>query len=211
MNLDLVAEARQDALPLPSTTRKPISLSVPWNSAAFLAIWEVQSHIATIAYVGLVAFTSIWVALVTMLCWSLVATVLFCAARERGYPNVLSCPPCPRTRPGMATAWYAASSVGRALLGGIQAFVFTRFSGALVNDRPAKGLRIVARRAVLALGMTLFGASVTEHLLRSAGYSGRKLVRMGLLGPFLNVPYRILVSAAVVALLNSTLGLFPRV
>src|SRR5688500_11065321 len=85
-NLDLVAGQSQ-GMRLQSPVRKALARGVPWNVAAFLALWEVQSQVATVAYIGLVAFTSLWVTLGAMLAWSLVATVIFCYARERGYPN----------------------------------------------------------------------------------------------------------------------------
>jgi hypothetical protein len=65
------------------------------------------------------------------------------------------------------------------------------------------------RRLVLLVGMTMFGVTVAEQLLRAAGYEGRKLLHLASIGPFLNVPYRVLLSAVFVAVLNSAFGLFP--
>jgi hypothetical protein len=208
VNLDLVAGQTQGPL-LQSPVRKPFARTLPWNIAAFLALWEIQSQLATIAYVGLVAFTSWYVTLGAMLVWSLTATLLFWHARERGYPNILNSVKCPRSEAGIKVAWHAVTSVFSAVLGGIHAFVYTRCANSLLNEQPAGRPRRFLRRLVLVVGMTMFGVTVAEQLLRSAGYSGRRLLQLASLGPFLNVPYRVVLSAVFVALLNSTLGLFP--
>ena len=208
VNLDLVAGQSQGML-LQSPVRKAFARGVPWNVAAFLALWEVQSQVATVAYIGLVAFTSLWVTLGAMLAWSLIATVIFCYARERGYPNILNSVKCPSTAAGITVIWHAATSFFSAMLGGIHAFVYTRCTSALLSEKPVAGPRRFLRRLILVVGMTMFGVTVAEQLLRSAGYSGRRLLHLASIGPFLNVPYRVLLSAVFVAVLNSTLGLFP--
>ena len=40
-----------------------------------------------------------------------------------------------------------------------------------------------------------------------SGLEGRRLTQLSLIGPFFNVPYRVLLSAAVVALVTDTLQL----
>jgi hypothetical protein len=208
VNLDLVAGQPQGSA-LARPVRRPFAKSLPWNVAAFLALWEVQSQLATIAYVGLIAFTSWWVTLAAMLTWSLVATIAFWYARERGYPNILNAMKCPHSDTGIKVAWHAVTSLFSAVVGGVHAFVYTRCASALLSDRAAGRQRRFLRRLVLLVGMTMFGVTVAEQLLRAAGYSGRRLLHMAWIGPFLNVPYRVVLSAVFVALLNSTFGLFP--
>ena len=203
MNLDLAARHPHSFLRhVPALERLS---NVAWRKAAFIGVWEGQSHLASLAYVGLVAFASIWVALGAMLVWSLIATVAFCTARERGYPNLLSSVNAPR-RGASNIISYAALSLLRAWLAGMNAFIYSRCSGSLITARSGScRARRLARVGALAVGLTLFGASSAEHLLRTAGYTGKRLVRMSLIGPFLHVPYRVMVSAAVVALVTDAL------
>jgi hypothetical protein len=184
---------------------RPVLNRLAWNKAAFIVFWEGQSQVASVAYIALVAFFSIWLALVTMLIWSLLATVFFFAARERGYPNMLSAQTLPRRRIGLGLIGYAVGSLGRAWLTGVHAFLFARCSSFLVAQREGCcRLRRVARFFVIVFSLTMFGVSMAEHILRSAGYKGARLFRLGLIGPFLNVPYRVLFSAAVIAFVQGT-------
>ncbi len=205
MNIELAARQPQTWL-----RRSPLfeKLSnVAWHKAAFIAFWEIQGHLASFAYVGLVAFASIWIAFGAMFVWSVIATVVFCAARERGYPNLLTDMAAPKRRAGNILG-YAVSAFFRAWLAGVNAFAFSRCSGFVIKQKHGScRFRRVARYGVLAVGLTFFGASSAEHLLRTAGYSGGQLVRRCLVGPFLHVPYRVLVSAAMVALFTDALGL----
>jgi hypothetical protein len=156
----------------------------------------VQSQIATLVLVTLVAFASIWIALATMLVWALIATVGYCFARERGLPDLVTVQK-PQTGTGpSAFLRHAAGSVVKVWFIGLHNLVFARFAGAAMNGLPCRSTRC-RRLAVLTLGMTLFGVTTAEHLLRRAGFSGGSLVRRGMIGPFLNVPYRIFLSAAV--------------
>jgi hypothetical protein len=206
VNIDL---AVRETLPLPP--RNPIleKLSnVAWHKAAFILFWEGQSQASTIAYVGLVAFGSIWLALGVMLTWSLLATVFFCAARERGYPNILSVKALPKREVSANSALHALGAVARAWMAGFHAFVFARASnGFLIQKHGCCRARRFARFGLLGIGLVLFGVSTAEHMLRTAGYQGRRLVQLSLIGPFFNVPYRVLLSAAVVALVTDTLEL----
>src|SRR5690606_34916293 len=137
------------------------------TNAAFVVFWEVQSQLASVAYIALVAFFSMWVALGAMLAWSLLATIFFCSARERGYPNILSNHRLPKERHGLALAWFGLSSIGRAWLAGFNAFLFTRCSSFLVCQREGScRARRLVRYATLGVGMTMFGVSTVEHLLR---------------------------------------------
>ena len=204
MNIDLVARQPQALLRRTSFFEK--LSSIDWHKAAFIAFWEGQGHLSTFAYVALVAFTSIWVAFGAMFVWSVLATLFFVAARERGYPNLLSSMSTPRLQPGHL-AWFAVGSVCRAWLAGVNAFAFTRCSGFLITQKQGScRARRLALIGALGIGLTLFGVTAAEHLLRTAGYSGRKLARLTLIGPFLHVPYRVMVSAAVVALFTDALG-----
>ena len=204
MNIELAARQPQTSLRrAPAFERLS---NVAWHKAAFVVLWEGQGHLSSFAYVALVAFANIWVAFGAMFAWSMIATVVFCAARERGYPNLLSDMQAPRLRAGHM-ARYAAGSFVRAWLAGLNAFVYSRCSSFVLTEKTGccKARRL-ARVGVLAVGLTLFGVTAAEHLLRKAGYSGRQLMRMSLIGPFLHVPYRVMVSAAVVALVTDAMG-----
>jgi hypothetical protein len=168
-----------------------------WLKAAFAIGWEVQSQVASLAFLMLVAFAPLGLALGAMIVWSILATVCYYRAREAGYPDLFA-----RDSLSMASSTdfvrTAGFSIFKAWLVGFQAFASARAVHPLLSGKnrtfPARLLRFPA----LALGLTLFGVSAGEHLLRTSGISGGRLLRMGLLAPFLNVPYRILVSAAVV-------------
>ena len=200
MNLDLAARS---TLALPRRSRLPEKLSsVAWHKAAFLVFWEGQGHLSSITCVALVAFANIWLAFVAMFVWSVLATLLFCAARERGYPNLLTELKAPERRSGRL-AWYTMRSVMRAWFAGLNAFVYSRCSRLLlVQKEGCCKARRIARVGVLGLGLTLFGVTSAEHLLRTAGYTGGRLLRRSLIGPFLHVPYRLMVSAAVLAVMT---------
>ena len=204
VNIDLAARQPQT---LPRSTPFFEKLSnVAWHKAAFIVVWEGQGHLSALAYVALVAFTGIWVAFGAMFIWSVLATLLFVAARERGYPNLLTSMSAPRRKAGHV-AWFAVGSCCRAWLAGVNAFAFTRCSSVLITQKQGCcRARRFARIGALGIGLTLFGVTAAEHLLRTAGYSGRKLARLTLIGPFLHVPYRVMVSAAVVALFTDALG-----
>lgn len=146
--------------------------------------------------VALVAFVSIWAAMGIMLAWSLVATLAYCQAREHGLPDLVTVQR-PRTSGGVSCFLrHAAGSAVKVWFVGLHNLVFARLAGGVLCD----GSTPFAKRrrfAVLSLGMTLFGVTTAEHLLRRAGLSGKPLLRRSLIGPFLNVPYRIFLSAAV--------------
>jgi hypothetical protein len=198
MNVDLVARQQGWINRLP--VKPP---SVPWNKGAFVLLWEAQSQVASIAYVALVAFFNVWAALPVMLLWSLLATIFYFGARERGYPNLLNCQMPQRERGPVHLVGFAARSFVKAWLSGFNAWLFARCSSFVVaNQTDACRLRRGLRLAVIAFGLTIFGVSSAEHTLRSAGYKGTTLTRLGLLAPFLNVPYRVLLSAMFVALVR---------
>jgi hypothetical protein len=132
-----------------------------------------------------------------MLVWSLVATIVCCNARRRGFPDLLARYDCPTNtrRPEVrlrSSAWF----VVRIWLAGVQAFIFSRTFRRHLTGRRRTSKRLF-RVALLGAGLTLFGVTTAEHLLRRAGYRGDQLMRLCLIGPFLNVPYRAFLSAAV--------------
>jgi hypothetical protein len=193
-------------------TRPPLGVlnNLAISDAAFVVGWEVQSQIATLILVSLVAFVSLWAALATMLVWSLVATVAYCHARERGLPDLVTVQK-PRTGGGKgAFLRHAAGSAVKVWFVGLHNLVFARLAGGALGGLPCRTRRW-RRLAVLSVGMTLFGVTTAEHLLRRAGFSGGSLLRFGLIGPFLNVPYRIFLSAAamhgVMEIIDSVCGI----
>lgn len=54
---------------------------------SFVAAWELQSQIATVVLVALVALASLSITLGVMIAWSLLATVVYFVARRRGLPT----------------------------------------------------------------------------------------------------------------------------
>ena len=179
---------------------------LPWHEAAFVVGWELQSQIATVAFITLVALVSIWLALAVMLVWSVIATIAYCRAREMGYPSMLTESQARAGSRVHSTIKGAAFSFLKAWLAGFQAFAYSRVARyALVQENPCR-LRRALRLLVLGVGLTLFGVTTAEHLLRKAGFTGTQLVRLGLIGPFLNVPYRLLISAGIVKFATSLVG-----
>ncbi|HLF77934.1 MAG TPA: hypothetical protein VJB57_10640 [Dehalococcoidia bacterium] len=147
------------------------------------------------AFIALVAFGSILLALPIMLSWALAATVIYCLARSRGYPDLLE-----HKRVGDCTtashkARSVAFSAAKLWCTGFNAFVFSRASRDILAPG-RRGWRRLARIGVLGAGLTFFGVAMSEHLLRRAGLSGRQLLQVSMVGACLNVPYRLLLSAA---------------
>jgi hypothetical protein len=184
-------------------------LNLPALDAAFVLGWEAQSQLASVTYVGLTAFGSIWLAFPVMLAWSLVATVIYCFARRRGAPDLLTVEVRGRNKARGFNLGTIAASLAKVWMAGFQAFAFSRVSGRALD---LQGTRCIRRRllrlVLLFVGLTLFGVSTAEHLLRRAGYQGSQLVKLSLLGPFLNVPYRVLLSAAFTHFVWSIVHLF---
>ncbi len=169
------------------------------NDSAFVVAWEVQSQLATLVLFSLIAFVSIWVALATMLVWSIIAHLIYHHAHERGLPDLFRIE-LPKRGCGRYTfIRHAAGSAARLWLVGLHNLVFARAACRVMRSGGGDGAGSRIRRAgILGLGMTLFGVTTAEHLLRRAGFTGPALLSRGLIGPFLNVPYRIFLSAAVV-------------
>jgi len=167
-----------------------------WLHGAYVVGWEVQSQLATLALVSLVVVASPAYALPAMLAWSLVATFVCHAARQRGFPDLLEGYKAPPKAGQASRLRCLAGSVIAVWFAGIQAYVFSRAAKPLWNSQ-ARGLHLLARTAVLGVGLTLFGVATAEHLLRRAGYQGRMLLSLGLLGSVLNVTYRVFLSAAI--------------
>jgi hypothetical protein len=175
-----------------------LHLAVPWCGLGFLAAWKIQSQMATTATVGLATLVSIWAALAVMLVWSCLATFAYYRGREWGVPDLLSKQPLAAetgAAPWLTRIRGAAILVLKALLAGIQPFIFSR-TCCRVLAKPAIGWRTrMARIAVLGFGLTLFGVTNSHHMLREAGYPDDKALRISLFGSLLNVSYRVCLSA----------------
>jgi hypothetical protein len=164
--------------------------------AAFVVVWKAQSILASIAFLGLVAFGSFWLALPIMLSWALTATIVYCFARSHGYPDLLEHQGLARCHTAGNRARSVAFSAAKVWCTGLNAFVYSRASHNALTPG-CNGWRSVLRIGLLGAGLTFFGVAMSEHLLRRAGFNGRQLLRLSLAGACLNVPYRILLSAAV--------------
>ena len=171
------------------------------HEVGFLTAWELQSQVATLAFVALVALVPVWLALTCMLCWSLTATFIYWLARKNGLPDLLNSQWCkpPGSLAGLRS-WLSATgfAVLKTTLAGIQPFLYSRIlSPVLLN--PARDWRNKAIHwLVLSVGFTLFGVTTVHHLLEQAGTPKERILRLSLVAPFLNVPYRLLLSALVV-------------
>ena len=187
----------------------PLRDRVRWNDVGFVVAWEVQSKVATLAMIGLVAFVSIWVAVGALLVWSLVATSTYHKARQQGRPDLLE-----NTWPAAGLTglrgvprldWIGAAivSVLRACLAGVQPFAYCQAFRRILH-RPGRSRWVsLARSAIVGVGLTLFGVTTCHHLLRAAGYPDGQVLRLSFVGPFLNVPYRVLLSAMAVHFIGS--------
>ena len=176
--------------------------SVPWRSVGFLGVWEAQSQLSTFVLVALSALLPVWLAFVPMLVWSLLATVVYYHARERGVPDLLDVaqPAVARERRGLCSlARSLGVSAVKVWLAGVQSVLYAR-TCCRVLGTPAAGWRKVARFGVLGVGLTMFGVTTSQHVLRRAGYQGADLLRLGFVGSCLNVPYRVLLSALFIDL-----------
>ncbi len=163
---------------------------------AFVLVWKAQSMLATIAFLALVAFGPLVIVLPIMLTWAAVATVVYAVARSRGYPDMLETAAYDSAAPVGQRAKSVACSAAKVWVSGLNSFVYARAARNVITTRH-KGWRALPRFAVLAGGLTFFGVATCEHLLRRAGFQGRQLLQLSLIGVFLNVPYRILLSAVV--------------
>ena len=166
----------------------------------FVTAWEIQSQLATVTLIALVAFLPLWFAVVPMLLWSLVATGLYYASRRRGLPDLFEAGRRPKAGRASWPAMLFSTllSAVKAWLAGVQPFIYSRtFCRVLVHPGRSIATR-TARMAVLGVGLTLFGVTAAHHMLRKAGLPEDKVLRLSFVGPFLNVPYRLLLSAALI-------------
>lgn len=168
----------------------------------FLAFWQVQSKIATLVMFPLIA-VSVWLALAVMLVWSLTATVVYFQARQRGVPDLLSCPASTANRAALRTG----QVLGAVWLVGFNAFAFANVVRPLLRRPCRSRLSHVSRGVVLGAGLTLFGVTMNQHMLQVAGFSGGRLLFVSTLGSFLNVPYRIFSGALTLHLLLGFISL----
>ncbi len=163
---------------------------------SFLACWQVQSKLAAISLLALVAISP-WLALIVMMAWSLAATAVYYEARRRGVPDLLVNPTAPH-RMAMRTGHI----VGRVWLIGLSAYAFANILRPVLL-RPSA----IARGAVLGVGLTLFGVSTSMHMLQVAGFTGPRLLAISLVGAVMNVPYRIFCSALTLHLILEAFSL----
>ncbi len=174
------------------------------------SIWEVQSYLATAALYGLLVLTSMWLTLPVMLAWSLLATVVFFHGRKRGLPDLLKDEPL-RSEQRWGLLGNLSLYAGRIWLVGIQAFLYSRTFCRVLDREPTRCRRSrLAQKAVLGVGLTLFGVTATHHMLSRAGYAGGKLLTLGMVGSICNVTYRVLLSAAVVGAVTQVMALAVR-
>ncbi len=172
---------------------------------SFVAAWELQSQLSSIVLISFARFAHVWETIPVMLVWSLTTTAVFHYARLKGRPDLLE-----RVRWGteskrlrirvLSTLWTAF----RAWIAGVQAFIFARIFGVLLQKRDHHSRQRFARIGVLGLGLTVFGVPTAHHILRKAGYEKNALLKRAVFATFLNVPYRVLVSAF---LINAVLGI----
>jgi hypothetical protein len=177
-------------------------------AAGFLTAWELQSQAATVVLIALVALGPVWAALGVMIAWALIATSIYHYARRRGLPDLLDArwSKPPTTSLLQWRRWLGATmiSAARAWLAGIQPYLYCLAVRRLLSGSAHGWPMRLARMLVLAVGLTLFGVTAVHHLLRRSGLSEQKVLRYSLLGPFLNVPYRTLLSVIV---LNAAIAL----
>ena len=179
------------------------------QEVGFVAAWKIQSSLATLAFFAFVALVHLGLALLIMLAWSLVATLIYHRARLMGLPDLFENSRVSAS--GAGKSWFAGSTtvaftLVKACLVGVQPFIYCRSLGFLL--RPAASLpRRVARLAVLWTGLTLFGVTATHHLLGKAGYSGAELLNFSYVGTVLNVAYRILISAVLVNVVTGVVSI----
>jgi len=131
-----------------------------------------------------------------MLSWALLATIVYCFARAHGYPDLLEHQGLARCPTVHDRARSVAFSAAKVWCTGLNAFVYSRASRNALTPG-SDGWRRVLKIGLLGAGLTFFGVAMSEHLLRRAGFNGQQLLHLSLAGACLNVPYRILLSAAV--------------
>jgi hypothetical protein len=211
-NLDMMLAIRSQSIELEARAESSFQRrNQSIYELSFLSIWELQSHVAAIALISLVAFAPFWATLVVMITWSLTATLVYHHVRRKGLPDLFetrwSKPPAALRQ---WKDWIACTSLSlvKACVAGLQPFLFCRVACGVLS-RPAVSRRMrLARGMVLGLGLTLFGVTAAHHLLRRSGLPDDRILRLSLLGPFLNVPYRMVISAVVI---NALFGWSPAV
>jgi hypothetical protein len=165
--------------------------------AGLVTVWEVQSQLATLALLAMAALTPIWLAMATMIAWALIATCAYRYARRKGFPDMLEAswrrPPAEPKRWGRWLGSVCVSGV-RAWLAGIQPYLYCLAVGRVLAAPAQSWRRGLVRKSILVVGCTLFGVTAVHHLLRRAGIAERQAFRYSLLGPFLNVPYRVMLT-----------------
>jgi hypothetical protein len=185
--------------------------SLPLHEFGPLTAWELQSQLATIALVALVAFVPILAAIGIMITWAMIATLAYYVGRQHGFPDLLetrwSAPPVARKE---WRRWVGSTLVSlvKTWVAGIQPYIYTRIFCPVLARPVRRWYTGIVRFLVLTIGLTLFGVTATHHLLKRAGFGERAILRYSLVGPLLNVPYRVVFSAVLLnAVLNMTKGM----
>lgn len=175
------------------------------NQTTFAAVWAVQSRLASMALLSLVALSHPWLALGLMAAWSLIATVLYFVARTHGAPDLfeIGMSSTPR-RTVASSAGGLFLSLFRIVLVGPPAFLFTKLLRLQAPGNCPR--RRLCHAAVLGAGATLFGVTTTHHILRKGGFEGRGLLKLSCVGSLLNVSYRTALSAMFLAGLSYVAG-----
>jgi hypothetical protein len=198
LGLGLDVDLALQGPPIEAEVRERLKTSFV-HEVGFVAAWKIQSSLATVAFIAFVALIHLGFALMIMMAWSLLATLIYHRARLMGLPDLFE---NSRVTTSGGKGWYMRAittvlTLAKAFVVGVQPFIYCRTVGCLL--RPAGSLPARAvRSAVLWAGLTLFGVTATHHLLSKAGYSGGRLLNLSYVGTALNVPYRMLVSAVLV-------------
>jgi len=166
-----------------------------------LTVWEIQSQLATFVLISLVALAPVEVTIGVMVTWAMLATIAYSFGRQRGFPDLLETrwSAAPKTH-GWWRCWIVATLISllKTWLAGIQPYLYTRLFCPVLALSIRRWYVSLARCLILTVGLTLFGVTAAHHLLRRAGLGDRQVLGYGLLGPLLNVPYRVFLSAFII-------------
>jgi hypothetical protein len=211
-NLESTFGIDSPALELETLAQEPKPDNGRLSHLGFLTAWEIQSQLATACLLMLIVLVPVWCAVAVMIVWSLGATLAYHHARLHGLPDLLSTtwqrPPAARAKWGQ---WLYGTSFSllKACAAGLQPFLFTRAFGTVLAQPTRSWGRHVVRCAVVAVGCTLFGVTAAHHLLARLGLERGPLLRFSLAGPFLNVPYRVVLGALAFNSLAYALSRIP--
>jgi hypothetical protein len=143
-----------------------------------------------------------------MFAWALIATLVYYQARLRGFPDVFDSSVVwpPRQWPSWAVA--AGVAIIKAWLAGVQPFLYAKAFSGLLAGPATDWRRRLGRAVILAVALILFGVTAAHHLLRRANIPDRTVLRLCCLGSFLNVTYRVTLSALIIGALARLQAVF---